>query len=220
MKASIHTQYGPPEVLSIREIDKPVPQSNELLIKVFATTVNRTDCGFRSAEYVISRLFSGIFKPKNQVLGNEFSGIVENIGESVTRFKVGDQVFGYNDQTFGAHAEFMVISEDGNLAIKPENLSYEEAAPILEGAHYAWCDILAAKTKAGDNVCVNGATGAIGSAAVQLLKHLGACVTAAVYMFLPESIDSFIESTATAVSTATTVASPSDIELQTGPARF
>ena len=178
MKASIHTRYGSPEVLTIQEISKPIPSKNELLIKVFATTVNRTDCGFRSAEYVISRLYSGLFKPKNQVLGNEFAGIIENIGESVTRFKVGDKVFGYNDQTFGAHAEYLSIPENTPMSTIPIGLTFYEAAPILEGAHYAWCDIVAAKIKAGDRVCVYGATGSIGSAAVQLLKHLGTHVTA------------------------------------------
>ena len=178
MKAAINTKYGPPEVVQLQEVDKPIPKDNEALIKVFAATVNRTDCGFRSAEYFISRFFSGLFKPTNQILGNEFAGLVEAIGKNVTLFKVGDKVFWYNDTKFGAHAEFMTLAEDSNMATLPNNLTYDEAAPITEGGHYALCDIRAAKVKRGQNVLVNGATGAIGSAAVQLLKYFGANVTA------------------------------------------
>jgi NADPH:quinone reductase-like Zn-dependent oxidoreductase len=178
MKASIYTQYGGPEVISLMEVDKPVPDEKEILIKVYATTVNRTDCGFRSAEYFISRFFSGLFRPKNKTLGNEFAGVVETVGKGVTAFKAGDSVFGYNDTKFGAHAEYMIMDETGTLATMPPNLTYEEAAAITEGGHYALCDIRAAKVKAGQNVLIYGATGAIGSAAVQLVKQLGATVTA------------------------------------------
>ena len=178
MKAIIYTQYGPPEVVRLTEIEKPVPKDNEVLIKVFASTVNRTDCGFRSAEYFISRFFSGLFRPKNQTLGNEFAGEIEATGKEVTAFKPGDKVFGYNDTKFGAHAQYMVMDEKGAIASMPENLAYEEAAPITEGAHYALCDIRAAKIKSGQNILINGATGAIGSAAVQIVKFLGATVTA------------------------------------------
>lgn len=178
MKAIIHTRYGPPDVLQLTEIPKPVPKENEILIKIYATTVNRTDCGFRSAEYFISRFFSGLFRPKNQVLGNEFAGEVVETGSSVTQFRLGDRVFGYNDIAFGAHAQFMVMPENGTLATIPTGLTFEEAAPITEGAHYALCDIRAAKVSAGQKVLVNGATGAIGSAAVQLCRFFGAEVTA------------------------------------------
>jgi len=178
MKAAINTKYGPPEIVQILEISKPSPKDNELLIKVMATTVNRTDCGFRSAEYFISRFFSGLFKPKNKTLGNEFAGVIEAIGKAVTQFKIGDRVFGYNDTTFGAHAEYMVIAQEASVTTLPNNLSFEEAAAITEGGHYALCDIRAAKVKAGQNILVYGATGAIGSAAVQLIKTLGASVTA------------------------------------------
>jgi NADPH:quinone reductase-like Zn-dependent oxidoreductase len=178
MKAIIHTRYGPPEVLQLAEVAKPVPKENEVLIKVHATTVNRTDCGFRSAEYFISRFFSGLFRPKNQILGNEFAGEIEAVGKEVKLFQPGDRVFGYNDITFGAHAEYMVIAEDEPITRMPENLTYEEAAPIAEGGHYALCDIRAAKVSAGQKVLVNGATGAIGSAAVQLCRYFGAEVTA------------------------------------------
>ena len=178
MKAVIHTKYGPPEVLQIKEVDKPVPKDNEVLIKVYATTVNRTDCGFRSAEYFISRFFSGLFKPKNQILGNEFAGVIEEIGKGVSLFKVGNRVFGYNDVKFGAQAEYMTMGENEAIAAMPDNFSFEDAAPITEGAHYALCNIRAAKVSKGQNVLIYGATGAIGSAAVQLGKYFGANITA------------------------------------------
>jgi NADPH:quinone reductase-like Zn-dependent oxidoreductase len=178
MKAIIHTRYGPPEVAQLMEVDKPIPKDNEILIKVHATTVNRTDCGFRSAEYVVSRLFSGLLKPKQKTLGNEFAGVIESIGKGVTLFKSGDYVFGYNDKTFGAHAEYMTLNEQAAVTTMPIHLTFEQAAPITEGGHYALCDIRAAKVQAGQKVLVYGATGAIGSAAVQLLKHFGATVTA------------------------------------------
>jgi len=178
MKASINTKYGPPEVVKIMEVDKPIPKDNEALIKVHATTVNRTDCGFRSAEYFISRFYSGLFKPRNKILGNEFAGEIEAIGKEVTLFKTGNKVFGYNDTRFGAHAEYMIMAEDQPIATMPGNLTYEEAAPITEGAHYALCDIRAAKVKSGQKVLINGASGGIGSAAVQLLKYFGTEVTA------------------------------------------
>ena len=178
MKAAVYTRYGPPEVVKIQEVDRPVPKENEVLIKVCATTVNRTDCGFRSAEYFISRFFSGLFNPKFKILGNEFAGIVESVGKSVTLFKTSDRVFGYNDKKFGAHAEFTTIDESGAIELMPAGLSYEEAAPLTEGAHYALYDIRAAKIRAGQNVLIYGASGGIGSAAVQLVKSLGAEVTA------------------------------------------
>lgn len=178
MKASINTQYGPPEVVKIMEVDIPTPKDNDVLIKVHASTVNRTDCGFRSAEYFVSRLFSGLFKPKNQTLGCEFAGEIVGMGKTVTQFKIGDKVFGFNDTQFGGHAEFMTINAQAAIATMPNNVPYEVAAAITEGGHYALCDIKAAKVKSGQKVLVNGATGAIGSAAVQLLKHFGAEVTA------------------------------------------
>jgi NADPH:quinone reductase-like Zn-dependent oxidoreductase len=178
MKAALHFKYGPPEVVQVMEIPKPEPKEDELLIKVFATTVNRTDCGFRSAEYFVSRFFSGLLKPNNKILGCEFAGIVEATGKSVTAFKIGDNVFGFNDVTFGGHAEYLTVKESAAIATIPANVSFETAAAITEGSHYALCDIRAAKVKAGDTVMVYGATGAIGSAAVQLLKHFNTHVTA------------------------------------------
>jgi NADPH:quinone reductase-like Zn-dependent oxidoreductase len=178
MKAAVNFRYGPPEVVKLAEVEKPVPGAREVLIRVHATTVNRTDCGFRSAEYFISRFFSGLIRPKNHTLGNEFAGEIEAIGQDVTVFRTGDKVFGYNDTRFGAHAEYMVMAESGAIATMPANLSYAEAAPVTEGGHYALCDIRAAKIKSGQNILINGATGAIGSAAVQIVKSMGAKVTA------------------------------------------
>jgi len=178
MKAIVHTKYGPPEVVKVLEIPKPIPKDNEVLVKVYASTVNQTDAGFRSAKYFISRFWSGLLRPKHQILGCEFSGIVEEIGQRVTTFKKGDKVFGYNDKTFGGHAEFLTIAENEAVTVLPNNLNFLEASPITEGAHYALNNIKASKIENGQNVLVYGATGAIGSAAVQLLKHFGAKVTA------------------------------------------
>lgn len=178
MKAAIYKNYGPPEVVMITDVPKPKPKENEVLVKVYASTVNRTDAGFRSAEYFISRFFSGLFKPKLPILGCEFAGVVQEMGKGVTQFKIGDKVFGFNDKTFGGHAEYLTINENEALTTMPREISFELAASITEGAHYALCDIRAAKVKSGQPVMVYGATGAIGSAAVQLLKHFGAKVTA------------------------------------------
>ncbi len=178
MKAMIYTRYGAPEVVKFAELKKPVPTDNEVLVRIHATTVNRTDSGFRSAEYFVSRFWSGLFRPKFPVLGCEFSGEVEQTGKNVRDFRVGDKVFAYNDQQFGGHAEYAVMPENGAIETLPQNLSYYEAAPLTEGAHYALCNIRAAKVTSGQNVLVYGATGAIGSAAVQLLKCFGAKVTA------------------------------------------
>lgn len=178
MKAIVYTNYGPPEVAKLTTVAQPLPKYNELLVKVHASTVNRTDSGFRSAEYFVSRFWSGLFRPKQQILGSEFAGIVEAVGTKVTGFKVGDKVFGFNDINFGGHAEYLTIAETDAVIHMPQNISFDLAAALTEGAHYALVDIRAAKVKPGQNVLLNGATGAIGSAALQLLKHFGATVTA------------------------------------------
>jgi NADPH:quinone reductase-like Zn-dependent oxidoreductase len=178
MKAIIYTQYGPPEVVKLMDVPTPVPKDNEVLIKVYASTVNRTDSGFRSAEYFISRFWSGLLRPKYQVLGCEFAGIIEGVGKSVTTFKKGDKVFGYNDKTFGGHAEYLTIAESDAITTLPKSLNFDDAAPITEGAHYALNNIKASKIEKGQNALVYGATGAIGSSAVQLLKHFGVKITA------------------------------------------
>jgi NADPH:quinone reductase-like Zn-dependent oxidoreductase len=178
MKAAVRSSYGPPEVVRIAEVDTPAVGDHEVLVKVHVTTVNRTDCGFRAAKPFIVRFFSGLIRPRVTVLGTEFAGVVEAVGGGVTSFEVGDRVFGYNEGRFGAHAEYLSIPEDGPLATIPANVTYEEAAPSTEGSHYALACITKAKIATGQHVLVNGATGAIGSAAVQILKSVGAVVTA------------------------------------------
>lgn len=201
MKAAVYYQYGPPEVVSISMIDKPIPKDDEILIKVHASTVNRTDAGFRSADYTIVRLFAGLFKPKNHVLGCDFSGVVEALGNSVNTFNIGDKVFGFDDLGWGGHAAYKVIKEKAAVVHMPEGISFATAAAISEGAHYAWCNIRAAKISKGQRVLVNGGTGAIGSAAVQILKYLGVEVVAvchAQYVKLVKSLgpDQVIDYTA------------------------
>jgi NADPH:quinone reductase-like Zn-dependent oxidoreductase len=178
MRAAVYTSYGPPEVVRIAEVAKPTTGDNDVLIRVRATTVNRTDCACRASKPFFMRLFTGLFSPRATVLGNEFAGVIEAVGRSVTAFDPGDRVFGYNEGPFGAHAEYLSMPQDGSLATMPANLTYQEAAPSTEGSHYALAHIRAAKIQSGQDVLVYGATGAIGSAAVQLLKSLGARVTA------------------------------------------
>ena len=178
MRAAVQTRYGPPEVVRISEVEKPTAKDNEVLVKVHATTVNRTDCACRAAKPFFMRLFTGLTAPRATVLGNEFAGVVEAVGNGVMSFEVGDRVFGYNEGPFGAHAEYLSIRQDASMATMPANMTYEEAAPSTEGSHYALAQIRGAKIRSGQDVLVNGATGAIGSAAVQLLKGLGANVTA------------------------------------------
>lgn len=178
MDAWTYRRYGPPGVLRLETLPVPVPGPKDILVRVHATTVNRTDCGFRSAEYVVSRLFSGLFRPKRPVLGCEFAGEVVAVGRQVQRFKPGDQVFGFDDQRFGAHAKYMTTPAEGGVALLPTGWSYAEAAPLTEGVHYAWGNLKAAGIGQGSRVLINGATGAIGSGAVQLAASLGARVTA------------------------------------------
>ena len=178
MKAALHTRYGPPDVVRIADVAKPAVTSHQVLVKVHATTVNRTDCGFRAAKPFIVRFFAGLIRPRVTVLGGEFAGVVEAAGGGVTAFTAGDRVFGFSEGRFGAHAEYLVIPDDGALAAMPANTTFEQAAPSTEGSHYALSYIRAAKIRSGQHVLVNGATGAIGSAAVQLIKSLGASVTA------------------------------------------
>lgn len=178
MKAAVHYRYGRPDVVGIKSLPVPHPGDHEVLIRVKYATVNRTDDGLRSASYFISRFFTGLFRPKRPVLGNEFSGIVGQVGKDVKQWKPGDEVFGYNDVRMGAHAEWMVLHEDDAIAHKPSSLDFREAAALSEGGHYALADIYAACVIKGQDVLVYGATGAIGSAAVQLLKYFGATVTA------------------------------------------
>ncbi|MFC1973822.1 NAD(P)-dependent alcohol dehydrogenase [Chloroflexota bacterium] len=178
MKAIVYEKYGPPDVLHLKEVAKPIPKDNEVLIKIYAATVNRTDCAIIRAKPFFMRLFTGIFKPKNQIPGTEFAGEIEEIGENVKSLKVGDKVFGFNDLGSGSQAEYMTIAEDKGLTTIPRNITYEQAAASTEGAHYAYNDIKKVNLKSGQKVLVYGASGAIGSAAVQLLKHFDVNVTA------------------------------------------
>ena len=178
MKAIVCTKYGPPDVLQLKEIEKPTPKDNEVLIKIFAATVNRTDCAILRAKPFIMRFFTGLFKPNNPILGTEFSGEIEDVGKNVSSFKAGDKVFGFDDKGLGSHAQYMTILEDNSLTKIPENITYEQAASSIEGAHYAYNIIKKVDLKNGQKILVNGATGGIGSAAVQFLKYFGVNVTA------------------------------------------
>lgn len=178
MKAATRTQYGGPEVITIQEIDKPVPKDNEVLIRVHATTVNRTDCGILWGKPFIIRFFTGLPKPKHLIPGTDFAGEVVEVGKDVKDFKPGDRVWGFDDTGTQSQAEYMTFPENKGIATIPESISCEEAAASGEGAHYAFNFINKVKMAKGHKVLVNGATGAIGSAAVQMLKFYGAEVTA------------------------------------------
>ena len=178
MKAIVYTRYGSPDVLQLKEVEKPVPNDNEVLVKVRATTVNRTDCANLSAKPFIMRFALGLLKPKNPILGTEFAGEIEAVGKAVTSFKVGDRVFGFDDSGVSSYAEFMVILENKALTTMPENITYEEAVAGIEGAHYAYNFINKVKLTSMHKVLVNGASGGIGSATVQLLKYYDANITA------------------------------------------
>ena len=158
MKAVVTTKYGPPEVLKLREVAKPVPGENEVLVKVYATTVNRTDCGIRSGKPFLIRFFTGLFKHKNTILGTEFAGEVEGVGKNVSLFKVGEKVFGFDDNSLGSHAQYLTIVEDTTIMIIPKKLTFEQAAASIEGAHYAYNFINKVNLKKGQKVLVNGAT--------------------------------------------------------------
>ena len=178
MKAIVHKKYGPPDFLQLKEVEKPTPKNNEVLIRVYATTVNRTDCAMLRAKPFIMRFFTGLFKPKIPVLGTEVAGNIEAVGKDVMSFKVGDKVFGFDDGGLSSHAQYITLSENKALTTIPNNVTYEQAAASFEGAHYAYNMIKKVNLKSEQKVLVNGATGAIGSAAVQLLKYFGANVTA------------------------------------------
>jgi NADPH:quinone reductase-like Zn-dependent oxidoreductase len=177
MKAAVYTRYGPPDVVRIMDVERPTAAANEVLVKVHAATVNRTDCGFRAAHPWIVRFFSGLTKPKATILGCEFAGEIEAVGRDVTAFELGDRVFGFSEDRFGAHAEYLTMPQDGPIATIPPDLSFEQTAPSTEGSHYALSAITRARIRGGQRVLVNGGTGAIGSAAIQLLNELGAVVT-------------------------------------------
>ena len=177
MKAIVYTNYGPPDVLRLKEVEKPVPKENEVLIKVHATTVNRTDCATIRAKPFFMRIATGLFRPKKQLPGTEIAGEVEAVGTNVSSLQEGDKVFGFDDQGSGAHAEYMTINEE-MVVTMPDKLSYEQAAGSFEGVHYAYNFINKVDLQKGDHVLIKGATGDIGSAAVQLLNDYDVNVTA------------------------------------------
>jgi len=178
MKAAVHETYGGPEVIVIKELPKPVPEPNQILVKVIAATVNRTDCGFLRGEPSIVRLFAGLRKPRKTISGSDFAGVVLEVGDKVHGFKPGDKVFGFDDNGVCSHAGYLVIEQDKPLTQIPEGISFIDAVASLEGAHYAFNFINKLNLKSGDKVLLNGATGAIGSAGLQLLNYFGAEVTA------------------------------------------
>lgn len=178
MKAVVYERYGSPDVLSLEEVPRPVPGDDEVLVRVHATTVNRSDCGVRSAKPFIVRFFSGLFTPKQKILGSEFSGVVESIGATVTQFAVGDRVFGVNANKLGAHAEYLCMSQDAPLAAMPTKMTFEEAAAVCDGVVLALMYMKQANVEPGQRILIYGASGSIGTAAVQLAKHFGAEVTA------------------------------------------
>ena len=178
MKAVVFDTYGPPEVLRLEEVARPAPQPDEVLIRVHATTVNRTDCGLRAGEPFASRLISGFPRPRWRILGTELAGTVEAAGAAVTEFAAGDEVFGVNAWRFGAHAEFVCMRERGPLAPKPAGMSFDEAAAVCDGAVLALGCLRAARVGQGRSILIYGASGSIGTAAVQLARYLGADVTA------------------------------------------
>ena len=179
MKAAFHSKYVPPGVLSIQEIDKPTPKDNEVLIRVHAASANRSDYHVLTGKPFIMRLFTGFFKLKLPVTGTDFAGQVEATGPAVKSFKVGDKVMGFGGAFgIGSHAQYITFPETKRIVLMPGNINYEQAAACLEGTYYAAIGILQLKPTAGQKAMVYGATGAIGSAHVQFLRHYGVYVTA------------------------------------------
>jgi NADPH:quinone reductase-like Zn-dependent oxidoreductase len=179
MKAAVRYKYGTPEVLNIKDLEVPIPKENEVLIKISATTVNRSDCHVLWGKPVMIRVFTGLFKPRLASTGSDFAGQVEAVGKNVQSLKEGDKVMGFGGVFgCGSHTQYMTFPETKGIITMPDKLSYEEAAACLEGAVYAASIINTLKPKAGQKALVNGATGAIGSAKVQILKSYGVDVTA------------------------------------------
>ncbi len=185
MRAVVYDRYGPPDVLRLEDVERPVPTDDEVLVKIHATTVNRLDCATRDANRrsgpaisLISRLVSGLRRPRQRVLGTEFAGEVESVGADVSEFAVGDKVFGTSGLRFGAYAEFIAIRVSARIAHMPAGMSFAEAAPACDGALNALTCLKQADLEKGRRILIYGASGAIGTAGVQLAKSFGADVTA------------------------------------------
>lgn len=182
MKVCVYERYGSPEVLQLKEVEKPTPKDNEVLIKILATTVTSGDWRVRSLNVpagfgLIMRLVFGVSKPKQPILGSELAGVIESVGKDVRKFKAGDQVFAFSDAAMGCHAEYKCMPEDGAVALKPSNLTYDEAAALSFGGTTALSFFRKGKLQSGEKVLINGASGGVGTAAVQLARHFGADVT-------------------------------------------
>jgi NADPH:quinone reductase-like Zn-dependent oxidoreductase len=185
MRAVVYDRYGPPDVLRLEAVERPVPTEDEVLVKVHATTVNRLDTATRAANRqsglaisLVSRLVSGVRRPRQRILGTEFAGTVEAVGASVSEFAVGDRVFGSSGLRFGAHAEYIAMPVSARIAHMPAGVSFDEAAPICDGALNALTCLKQADLRKERRILIYGASGAIGTAGVQLAKYFGADVTA------------------------------------------